>query len=118
FLKKQLWYSTAADMEHLRNFWMKNLNEHPDFSPNYIVPNMCSIIRCLSNGKGFSIVPDFLCSEALVEGRIKIVWEGIEPLEDLLYFGTRKKTMYQKEIDLLQNLFKKKWNSRVENHNI
>ena len=36
-LKQQLWYSTAADMEHLKNFWLKHFGEHPDFSPNYIV---------------------------------------------------------------------------------
>ncbi len=109
FLKQQLWYSTAADMEHLKNFWISNFKTHPDFSPNYIVPNMCSIIRCLSNNKGFSIVPDFLCQEALDAGKIKMVWQGREPLENTLYFGTRKKTMYQKEIDRLQQLFRSKW---------
>jgi DNA-binding transcriptional LysR family regulator len=47
WLKQQLWYSTAADMDHLKNFWRNNFNEHPDFKPNYIVPNISSIVRCL-----------------------------------------------------------------------
>lgn len=109
FLKQQLWYSTAADMEHLKNFWMRQFNEHPDFSPNYIVPNISSIIRCLSEGEGFSIVPDFLCREAIASGKIKLIWEGNNPLENSLYFGTRKKTMYQKELDQLEIIFKEKW---------
>jgi len=109
WLKQQIWYSTAADMEHLKNFWLKNFDQHPDFRPNYIVPNICSIIRCLSGGEGFSIVPHFLCVEAIEAGDIQLVWEGNTPLENTLYFGTRKKTIYQKEIEQLQDLFVSKW---------
>ncbi|WP_353719188.1 LysR family transcriptional regulator [Dyadobacter sp. 676] len=109
WLKQQIWYSTAADMEHLKNFWLKNFDSHPDFRPNYIVPNICSIIRCLSDGEGFSIVPHFLCVEALEAGQIELVWEGSTPMENTLYFGTRKKTIYQKEIEQLQELFISKW---------
>ncbi|RFS19375.1 LysR family transcriptional regulator [Chitinophaga silvatica] len=108
-LKQQLWYSTAADMEHRKNFWQRHFGEHPDFSPNYIVPNISSIIRCLSDGTGFSVVPDFLCAEEIKSGKIKLIWEGKNPLENTLYFGTRKKTMYQEEINKLESLFKKKW---------
>ncbi|NLR62406.1 LysR family transcriptional regulator [Chitinophaga polysaccharea] len=108
-LKQQLWYSTAADMDHLKNFWQRHFGEHPDFSPNYIVPNISSIIRCLSDNMGFSIVPDFLCVEAINSGKIKIVWEGSQPLENTLHFGTRKKTMYEKEIAQLEQLLEEKW---------
>lgn len=108
-LKKQLWYSTAADMDHLKNYWSTHFGEHPDFSPNYIVPNISSIIRCLSNNTGFSIVPDFLCAEAISSGKIKLIWEGTSPVENILYFGTRKKTMYQEEIGQLETLLKEKW---------
>jgi DNA-binding transcriptional LysR family regulator len=108
-LKQQLWYSTAADMEHLKNFWLAHFKQHPDFSPNYIVPNISSIIRCLSDGVGFAIVPDFLCQDSIQSGKIKLVWEGIQPLENTLYFGTRKKTMYAAEIGQLEELLKEKW---------
>jgi DNA-binding transcriptional LysR family regulator len=113
FLKQQLWYSTAGDMEHLKNFWSKNFNEHPDFSPNYIVPNISSIIRCLSDNEGFSVVPDFLCTEALDAGKIKLVWQGTQPWENTLYFGIRKKTMYKNELDQLKKLFEKKWKRAI-----
>ncbi|SHM53342.1 LysR family transcriptional regulator [Myroides odoratimimus] len=109
FLKQQLWYSTAADMEHLKIFWLAHFGTHPDFSPNFIVPNISSIIRCLSGATGFSVVPDFLCSDALSAKKIQVVWEGAIPLENTLYFGTRKKTMYSKEIETLEKLLKEKW---------
>lgn len=109
FLKQQLWYSTAGDMEHLKNFWLKNFGEHPDFRPNYIVPNISSILRCLSNANGFSIVPDFLCKEAIENKKVKMVWQGIQPLENTLYFGKRKNTIYHHELDQLEDIFKQKW---------
>ncbi|WP_343532680.1 LysR family transcriptional regulator [Pedobacter sp.] len=109
FLKQQLWYSTAGDMEHLKNFWLKNFGEHPDFRPNYIVPNISSILRCLSNANGLSIVPDFLCKEAIENKKVKMVWQGTQPLENTLYFGKRKNTIYHNEIEQLENIFKEKW---------
>ena len=115
-LKQELWYSTAADMEHLKNFWIKNFGQHPDFSPNYIVPNISSIIRCLSDCVGFSVVPDFLCCEAIAAGKVKLLWEGNTPLENTLYFGTRKKTMYQPEIERLERLFQQKWEWMADAH--
>ncbi|MDN3550495.1 LysR family transcriptional regulator [Mucilaginibacter aquaedulcis] len=109
WLKHQLWYSTAADMEHLKNFWVKNFGNHPDFKPNFIVPNMSSIIRCLSNGEGFSVVPDFLCRKEIEAGNIQLVWEGELHLENILHFGTRKKTIYAAEIEELQKILIQKW---------
>jgi len=109
WLKHQLWYSTAADMEHLKHFWVKNFGSHPDFKPNFIVPNMSSILRCLSNGEGFSIVPDFLCRKEIEAGNVKLVWEGELHLENILHFGTRKKTIYAAEIEQLEKILIQKW---------
>lgn len=105
WLKQQKWYGTTGDMEHLRRFWQLNFNKHPDFRPNYIVPNLNSIIRCLSSGKGLAVVPDFLCRKEIDNGSIKMIWEGKTPLKNTLYFATRKKTMYQEEIALIKKLF-------------
>ncbi|RCR66352.1 LysR family transcriptional regulator [Larkinella punicea] len=107
WLKQQVWYSTAADMDHLRRFWHLNFNRHPDFKPNYIVPNICSIVRCLSDREGFSIIPDFLCRDEMERGLVKLVWEGTNVIENTLYFGTRKKTIYTDEISRIQQIFEK-----------
>lgn len=105
WLKQQKWYGTTGDMEHLRRFWQLNFNKHPDFRPNYIVPNLNSIIRCLSSGKGLAVVPDFLCRKEIDNGLVKLIWEGKIPLKNTLYFATRRKTMYQEEIALIKKIF-------------
>ncbi|MHA4807830.1 LysR family transcriptional regulator [Flavitalea flava] len=107
WLKEQIWYSTAADMENLRRFWHLNFNKHPDFKPNYIVPNKCSIVRCMTDGKGFAIIPDFLCRKELQTGELMLAWEGNNVIENTLYFGKRKKTMFAQEIGQIEGLFVK-----------
>ncbi|WP_165044400.1 LysR family transcriptional regulator [Dysgonomonas sp. ZJ709] len=107
WLNKQQWFGTTGDMEHLRNFWMQNFNKRPDFKPNFIVPNMSSIIRCISGREGFAVVPDFLCRKQIENGDIQIVWEGNKPLENTLYFAQRKKTIYTEELKVLQDIFTK-----------
>lgn len=105
WLKQQKWYGTTGDMEHLRRFWQLNFNKYPDFRPNYIVPNLNSIVRCLSSGQGLAVIPDFLCKKELESGQIKLIWKGKVPLENTLYFATRKKTIYADEIDLIKKIF-------------
>jgi len=106
WLKQQKWYGTTGDMEHLRRFWKLNFDHHPDFRPNYIVPNLNSIVRCLTGGVGLAIIPDFLCRKEVQSGQIKLIWEGNNVLMNTLHFATRKKTMYHEEIDVIKKLFR------------
>jgi DNA-binding transcriptional LysR family regulator len=105
WLKSQKWYGTTGDMEHLRRFWQLNFNKTADFRPNYIVPNLNSIVRCLSSGKGLAVVPDFLCKKEIDNHQIQLIWKGKVPLENTLYFANRKKTMYVDEIKLIKKIF-------------
>lgn len=106
WLKAEKWYGTTGDMEHLFQFWMLNFGYQPKFRPNYIVPNLNSIIRCLKGGIGLAVVPHFLCKEEIKNGDIKLIWEGNEKLENILYFGSRKQTMYSTEISHIKSLFR------------
>lgn len=107
WLKQQKWFGTTGDMEHLRNFWQLNFNKNADFRPNYIVPNLNSIVRCLSNSNGLAVIPDFLCKTELDSGKIKLLWQGKTPLKNTLYFANKKKTIYTDEIKLIKDVFVK-----------
>lgn len=107
WLKEQKWYGTTGDMEHLRHFWQLNFNKRADFRPNYIVPNLNSIVRCLSNSSGLAVIPDFLCKTELESGKIKLLWQGTIPLKNTLYFANKKKTIYTDEIQLIKDTFMK-----------
>lgn len=107
WLNKQIWFGTTGDMEHLRNFWIHNFKKRPELKPNYIVPNMSSIIRCIADKEGFAVVPEFLCRKEIEDNSINLVWEGYAPLENTLFFAQRKKTIYKEELERLQQIFRK-----------
>lgn len=105
WLKQEKWYGTTGDMEHLFQFWRLNFGYKPDFRPNYIVPNLNSIVRCLKGGSGLAVIPDFLCKEEIESGELQLIWEGDEILKNILYFGCRKNNTYQSEIRHIKGLF-------------
>lgn len=107
YLKTPKWYGTTGAMENLFRFWQLNFGNFPDFRPNYIVPNLNSIVRCLSGSNGLAVIPDFFCQKEIQSGAVKVIWEGHKKLKNTLYFATRKNTTYQKELDLIKDLFKK-----------
>jgi DNA-binding transcriptional LysR family regulator len=107
WLKAQTWYGSSGDMEHLRRFWHINFGKRPDFKPNFIVPNMGSIIRCLSDGRGIAVIPDFLSKKERDNGNIKLLWEGYNLIENTLYFGTRKKSIYAEQVAMIQGIFER-----------
>tara|TARA_R110000744_G_scaffold180196_2_gene299249 strand:- start:201 stop:1118 length:918 start_codon:yes stop_codon:yes gene_type:complete len=110
-LLQHRWYSASNEMEHFRKFWYKNFNKRPTFKPNYILPSINSIIRCLSNENGLALVPDFLCKDAIASNEIKLVWEGNTPTENTLYFASRTDLKYKKELAILQDIFISKMTS-------
>lgn len=107
-LLQNIWYSSSNEMEHFRRFWFENFNKKPAFKPNYILPNITSIIRCLSNGNGLALVPDFLCQEQILKNDITLVWNGKVKTENTLYFASRTDLKYKKELDILRNIFTSK----------
>jgi len=107
-LLQNVWYSSSNEMEHFRRFWFENFNKKPAFKPNYILPNLTSIIRCLNNGNGLALVPDFLCREQILRNEINLVWEGKVKTENTLYFASRTDLKYKKELDTIKNIFTSK----------
>ena len=112
-LQQHRWYSASNEMEHFRRFWYENFNKRPSFKPNYILPSINSIIRCLSHENGLALVPDFLCKEAIANHGIELVWEGTAPTENILYFASRSDLKYKKELAILQDIFITKMKSDV-----
>jgi len=104
-LLQNTWYSSSNEMEHFRRFWFENFNKKPSFKPNYILPNITSIIRCLTNENGLALIPDFLCENEISKKEINIIWKGKVKTENTLYFASRTDLKYKKELDILRDIF-------------
>ena len=107
-LKRQTWYSASNEMDHFRRFWYENFKKRVDFKPNYILPNIGSIIRSIENNKGFAIVPDFLINDSLRDAKIQLVWSGKKEVSNILYFATRSDLKHKEETAVIKGIFRKK----------
>ncbi|MDX5418633.1 MAG: hypothetical protein LPK09_05400, partial [Hymenobacteraceae bacterium] len=92
------------------------IGKRPDFKPNYIVPNLSSIIRCISGNKGIAVKPDFLSRKELESSHIKLLWGGNNIIENTLYLARRKKTIYDKELRMVEEVFEKEMTTVVSSN--
>ena len=106
WLTSQKWYGITGDNEHLKRFWKLNFKMHPDFRPNYIVPNIHSVVRGLSSGPGLAVIPDFLCLKAVERNDVHILWAGSKPLTNTLYTARRTHAVNVQQIDEIERILK------------
>jgi DNA-binding transcriptional LysR family regulator len=107
WMATQTWYGIAGDNEHLHRFWQTNFETRPDFRPNFIVPNIHSIVRSLSNSPGLAVIPDFLCAKDIQAGNITLLWKGYQPIKNILYFASQKHSLYPDQIQAIRKLLEK-----------
>ncbi|WP_062053817.1 LysR family transcriptional regulator [Aquimarina longa] len=109
-LKTQIWYSSSNVMGFLKRFWAHNFNKKRYNKPNYLVPNMISILRCISHKNGLALIPSFLCKNQLATGGIKILWEGNKEVEDIFYYAIKKQTKLATEVLQIKTMLAKEIN--------
>ena len=107
-LRGEKWYSASNEKAHFRAFWFNNFKKRQDFKPNFILPNISSIVRCLCDSNGYAVIPDFLCSRAIANQEVKLVWEGKVPTENTLFFGWRSRMQHPEEVAKIQQVFSQK----------
>lgn len=67
------------------------------------VHQSCPVTRLLQPFP-LSVLPDFLCKEAMDNHNILKIWDGYIPVENTLYFGKRKQSLFMKEIELIEKM--------------
>lgn len=90
WLTEQNWVSYGADLPIIRRFWQQSFGRRPDVQPVLFVPDLRAILGAVELGHGISLLPDYLCREALECGRVSVLWEPPEPIENELWTAYRK----------------------------
>ncbi|UYQ95805.1 LysR family transcriptional regulator [Chitinophaga horti] len=104
WLLAQDWFAYSNDLALIRRFWLTNFNKRPVITPKCIIPNLSVILKSISEGKGFSVVPDFLAKDFAKQGKITIVWEGIADACDTLYLSYDKSKVSAARIEEMRAL--------------
>jgi DNA-binding transcriptional LysR family regulator len=74
WLGAQRWVSYSQELPITRRFWQQHLRTRFDLKLAVVVPDLRAVLRAVELGYGLSILPEFLCREALAAGRVREVW--------------------------------------------
>jgi DNA-binding transcriptional LysR family regulator len=91
WLEEQFWISYGAELPIIRRFWRQSFGRRPEnLQPALVLPDLRSILKAVELGEGIAVLPDYLCRAALRTGRLSVLWEPPEPVENELWLAYRK----------------------------
>lgn len=79
WLADQPWATYSLELPVTRRFWISVLGRPFPVRPRLVAPDLRVVLRAVELGVGVSLLPTFVCRDALVEGRVV----EIHPVSDL-----------------------------------
>jgi len=70
-LLQQDWISYDTDLPIIRRFWQKVFQSRPAITPSLVIPNLNIIVKAIEQDKGISVLPSYICQDAIKNKRIK-----------------------------------------------
>ncbi len=106
WLQTQPWISYGVELPIIRRFWQQLFDQRVNFQPTFVIPNLHAIEKAVELGYGISILPEYLCREAIEAGRLRVIWDSLEPTVNELWLAYRKMDRYHPEIQRVRELLR------------
>ena len=103
WLIKQKWIAYDAKLSIIRKYFQSTYNIKPAISPTLISPNLHTILKGVEAGVGVSVLPDYICEEAVKKEKITLLHKPSQPITNILYLVYRNE---KKESLLVKELLK------------
>ena len=107
WLTTQTWISYGVNLPIIRRFWQQCFQQRPEFQPHIVLPNLTLIEQAVERGLGISVLPAYLCREAIEAERLHIIWQPAQPVENELWFAYHKGDRNSKIIKSIHAAFNK-----------
>jgi DNA-binding transcriptional LysR family regulator len=101
WLESQRWISYGPDLPIIRRYWQAVFARRPNLVPWLMLPDLLMILRAVSFGLGFSILPEYLCREALAQGQVEQPWQPASEPDNHIYLACPRDRRYSPEISWL-----------------
>jgi DNA-binding transcriptional LysR family regulator len=104
WLEQQAWISYSAELPIIRRYWQEVFGRHPSITPRLIIPDLLMILRGVELGLGISVLPEYLCREALDENRLQILWQSERASTNPLYLVCQRERRQSAEFRWLSDV--------------
>ncbi|SEW52684.1 LysR family transcriptional regulator [Chitinophaga arvensicola] len=104
WLSDQHWFAYSSDLPVIRRFWQENFRKRPAIKPQYIIPDMQTILEAIRYGEGLTITADYMIKDAVKNGELQEVWRGNAPATNVLYLAYDNTRMASNCIRIVREL--------------
>lgn len=90
WLIEQEWLSYGVELPIIRRFWQEAFKRRLEIKPAFVMPNLHAILKGVELGYGISLLPEYLCQDALKQKRVKILLNTSTLARNEIWLAYRK----------------------------
>jgi DNA-binding transcriptional LysR family regulator len=104
WLKTQPLIAYSEELPIIRRFWRMVFGRRLDIVPAVVLPDLRMIRESISAGLGFSVLPDYLCTEMVEMNALTLLLKPSTPITNQIWLTYRKSARQSRQIVLLLEL--------------
>lgn len=106
WLCEQPWLAYDEDLSIVRRFWRQVFGHRLAVDVRLIVPDLRAILAAVEAGVGVSVLPDYLCRDAVDRGRVKVALRPKEPVTNDLWLVAPRHLQRRATVNTLKALLR------------
>lgn len=87
WLSQQAWISYGPELPIIRRFYQEVFGKRPALRPEYIFPDLRTVLEAVRLGLGVSVLPDYLFENAVASRQVKVLWQPEVEVVNQLYLA-------------------------------
>jgi len=103
---KQNWVSYDSELSIIRRYFKTLYNLRPNIQPTLIIPNLQSIIETVKVSNSVTVLPDYLCKDAIEKGELTLIHQPSPAIENKLYLAYENRSGNRVLVQGLLNSFR------------
>jgi DNA-binding transcriptional LysR family regulator len=102
WLQDQPWVAYSEELPIIRRFWRIVFGQRLAVNPQFVIPDLRGIRAAVSQGLGYSVLPDYLCASWIDQHRIQLVLQPSPAVSNVLWLAYRKTERQSQPVTLLR----------------
>ncbi|MBW4444540.1 MAG: LysR family transcriptional regulator [Plectolyngbya sp. WJT66-NPBG17] len=105
WLKQQSWIAYGEELPIIRRFWRVVFGRRLETIPQFVIPDLRMIRDAISQGLGYSVLPDYLCADWVAAGRLTLILKPEKAVTNQIWLAHRKSERRSQSVQFLLEQF-------------
>ncbi|PZO17270.1 MAG: LysR family transcriptional regulator [Leptolyngbya foveolarum] len=101
-LPLESWIAYSEELPIIRRFWRVVFGRRLAVNPQYVIPDLRGVRAAIAQGLGYSVLPDYLCTDWIEQQRMSLVWQPEKAVSNTIWLVYRKAERRSQVIEALK----------------